>query len=109
MQTRTVKKAAQRVRSSVRRFEGPARKRQDAAPIGDAIRDYWDRGMLSFSIPAHSGGRGPEPELAKWAGLESARADLPMSHGLDTRDRAWRIQASAQELFAKALGAKQTL
>ena len=109
METRTVKKAANRVRSTLRRFEGPARKSQDAAPIGDAIHDYWDRGMLSFSIPAHSGGRGPEPEFAKWAGLQTARADLPMSHGLDTRDRAWKVQATAQQLFAEAIGAKQTL
>src|SRR5947209_18897139 len=99
MQTRTVKKAARRGRSSVRRFEGPARKRQDAAPIGDAIRDYWARGMLSFSIPAHSGGRGPEPELAKWAALESASDDLPISHGPDTRERAWSIRACPEELF----------
>src|SRR5438067_11938203 len=65
--------------------------------------------MLSFSIPPHSGGRGPEPEFAKWAGLQTARADLPMSHGLDTRDRAWKVQATAQQLFAEAIGAKQTL
>src|SRR5256885_9690709 len=109
METRTVKKAANRVRSTLRRFEGPARKSQDAAPIADAIHDYWDRGMLSFSIPAHSGGRGPHPEFAKGAGLETARADLPMSHGLDTRDRAWKVQSTAQELFAEAVGAKQTL
>src|SRR5437868_7463918 len=109
METRTVKKAANRVRSTLRRFEGPARKSQDAAPIGDAIHDYWDRGMLSFAIPAHSGGRGPEPEFAKWAGIETARADLPMSHGLDTRDRAWQVQSTAQKLFAEAVGAKQTL
>jgi arginine/lysine/ornithine decarboxylase len=35
--------------------------------------------------------------------------DLPMSHGLDTRDRAWKVQSTAQELFAEAVGAKQTL
>jgi arginine/lysine/ornithine decarboxylase len=104
-----VKKAANRVKSALRRVESPARKEQDAVPIADAIHDYWDRGMLSFCIPAHSGGRGPEPEFAKWAGLETARADLPMSHGLDTRDRAWKVQATAQELFAEAMGAKQTL
>ena len=75
METRTVRKASNRVKSALRRLEGPARKRQDAAPIGDAVRDYWDRGMLSFSIPAHSGGRGPAPEFAKWAGLETARAE----------------------------------
>src|SRR5437868_13984492 len=109
METRVVKKAVNRFKSTLRRLEGPGRKEQDAAPIGDAIRDYWDRDMLSFSIPAHGGGRGPAPEFAKWAGLETARADLPMSHGLDTRDRAWKVQSTAQELFADAVGAKQTL
>jgi arginine/lysine/ornithine decarboxylase len=109
MESRPLRKAASRVKSTLRAFEGPARKDQGAAPIGDAIRDFWDRGMLTFSIPAHTGGRGPEPEFAKWAGLETARADLPMSHGLDTRDRAWKVQATAQQLFAEAIGAKQTL
>lgn len=28
---------------------------------------------------------------------------------MDTRDRAWQVQATAQELFAEAVGAKQTL
>jgi arginine/lysine/ornithine decarboxylase len=109
MERWAVKKAVNRVKSTLEQRHSPARKGQDAAPIGDAIRDYWDRGMLSFSIPAHSGGRGPAPEFTKWAGTETARADLPMSHGLDTRDRAWKVQATAQELFAEAIGAKQTL
>src|SRR5438270_9649467 len=73
------------------------------------MRAYWDRGMLSFSIPAHHGGRGPAPEFTGWAGTDAARFDLPMSHGVDTRDRAWKVQATAQELFAEALGARQTL
>src|SRR3977135_600793 len=109
METRPLRKTANRVKSTLQALDGPARKDQDAAPIGDAIRDFWDRGMLTFSIPAHTGGRGPEPEFAKWAGLETARADLPMSHGLDTRDRSWKVQATAQQLFAEAIGAKQTL
>src|SRR4051812_44294250 len=73
------------------------------------MRDYWDRGMLTFSIPAHNGGRGPAPEFTQWAGADVARFDLPMSHGVDTRDRAWGVQSAAQELFAEAVGAKQTL
>src|SRR4051794_28933180 len=88
---------------------GPAQKDQEAAPIADAMRDYWARGMLTFSIPAHNGGRGPAPEFTQWAGAEAARFDLPMSHGVDTRDRAWGVQSTAQELFAEAVGAKQTL
>ncbi|MFL5839973.1 MAG: aminotransferase class I/II-fold pyridoxal phosphate-dependent enzyme, partial [Thermoleophilaceae bacterium] len=82
---------------------------EDAVPIADAMRDYWRRGMLTFSIPAHNGGRGPAPEFTQWAGMDAARCDLPMSHGLDTRDRAWGVQSAAQELFADAVGAKQTL
>src|SRR3954447_23260237 len=106
---RRVKKAANQVRAAMEQQAGPVRKEQDAVPIADAMQDYLDRGMLSFSIPAHVGGRGPVPEFAKWMGMDAARFDLPMSHGVDTRDRAWGVQSAAQELFADAVGAKQTL
>jgi arginine decarboxylase len=89
--------------------QSPVRKDHGRAPIGDAIDAYWERDMLSFSIPAHAGGRGVTPEFVRWAGFEAARCDLPMSHGLDTRDRAWKVQATAQKLFAEAVGAKTTL
>src|SRR4051794_29329503 len=65
--------------------------------------------MLTFGIPAHNGGRGPAPEFTRWLGADVARCDLPMSHGMDTRDRSWQVVATAQELFAEAVGAKQTL
>ncbi|HEV7527879.1 MAG TPA: DegT/DnrJ/EryC1/StrS family aminotransferase [Solirubrobacteraceae bacterium] len=97
------------VKAHVERRRSPVRADQSTVPIADAIADYWDRGMLTFSIPAHNGGRGPLPEFARWTGAETARADLPMSHGLDTRDRAWQVQATAQKLFAEASGAKQTM
>src|SRR3954463_13641667 len=104
-----VKKAVNKVKASVEKRRGPVRKDQDTVPIADAMRDYWDRGMLTFGIPAHNGGRGPAPEFTQWAGTETARFDLPMSHGVDTRDRAWGVVSTAQELFAEAVGAKQTL
>src|SRR3954451_13518458 len=104
-----VKKAVNQLKATMDRRRGPVESSQDAAPIADAMRDYWERGMLTFSIPAHNGGRGPTPEFARWAGLEAARVDLPMSHGVDTRDRAWQVQSTAQELFAEAVGAKQVL
>src|SRR4051794_29671822 len=106
---RSLKKAANRVKGRAEQRRGPARKDQATAPIADAIRDYWDRGMLTFGIPAHNGGRGPGPEFTKGAGMEAARGGGPMSHRVDTRDRAWEVQATAQELFAEATGAKQTL
>src|SRR3954470_18753519 len=104
-----VKKTVNRVKASLDKRKGPARKEQDAAPIADAIRDYWERGMLTFGIPAHNGGRGPAPDIASLIGLQAVRCDLPMSHGVDTRDRSWGVQSTAQELFAEAVGAKQTL
>lgn len=104
-----IKKSVNRVQAALEQREGPARKDQAAAPIADAMRSYWERGMLSFSIPAHVGGRGPVPEFARWAGIDAARFDLPMTHGVDTRDRAWKVQSTAQELFAEAAGAKQAL
>src|SRR3954466_10822438 len=106
---KSMKRAANRVKTAMRQRQSPARHDQDATPIADAMRAYWDRGMLSFSIPAHAGGRGPMPEFTRWAGIDAARFDLPMSHGVDTRDRAWQVQSTAQELFAEAVGAKQTL
>src|SRR5947208_10057053 len=105
----SAKKAINKVKTALKARQGPARKDQSTSPIADAIAHYWERDTLSFSIPAHSGGRGPAPEFTKWAGLQAARADLPTSHGMDTRDRAWKVQATAQELFAEAVGAKETL
>src|SRR4051795_9594352 len=109
MEPRTVKKAVNRVKASLEERRGPVEKDQSTAPIADAIGAYWERDMLSFAIPAHNGGRGPLPGVAKWAGRDAVRSDVSMSHGVDTRDRAWKVQSTAQELFAEAIGAKQTL
>jgi arginine decarboxylase len=105
---RSLEKVRRRLESQIAARQGPARKDQVTAPIADAMRDFWRRDMLTFGIPAHNGGRGPRPEFTQWAGLDAARADLPMSHGLDTRNRAWAVLSTAQELFAEAVGAKQT-
>jgi arginine/lysine/ornithine decarboxylase len=109
MKPAPVEKAVNRVKASIRQRQGPAEKDQAAAPIADAVGAYWERDMLTFGIPAHNGGRGPLPEVAKWAGLGAVRSDVSMSHGVDTRDRAWQVLSTAQELFAEAVGAKQVL
>ena len=102
-------KLVNRLKTRLERRHSPVSHDQDTSPFGDAIRDYWHRESLSFSIPAHVGGRRVVPDAARWAGMEAFRADLPLSHGLDTRDRAWAVQQTAQELFAEAVGADQTL
>jgi arginine/lysine/ornithine decarboxylase len=104
-----LKKAVNRVKSAAAKRQGPAEKSQDAVPIADAIRAYHERDHLSFSIPAHGAGRGPAAEITQWAGEAVVRADAAMTHGVDTRDTAWQVQETAQELFAEAVGAKQTL
>src|SRR3954452_25622085 len=103
------KKAVNQVKDALAKRDGPAKKDQSTVPIADGMREYWDRNMLTFSIPAHNGGRGPAPEFTKWLGMDVARCDLPTSHGIDTRNRAWQVQKTAQELFADAVGAKETL
>src|SRR3954449_7177689 len=105
----TAEKTANKVKAALAKRQGPAQKDQSAAPIADAIEAYWERDTLGFAIPAHNGGRGPAPEFTRWLGKDAARGDVPMSHGVDTRNRAWQVQATAQELFAEAVGAQQTL
>src|SRR3954452_22667511 len=89
--------------------KSPVSKDQESVPIADAMRAYQERGMLSFAITAHSGFRGPKPEFTRWLGDDAASFDLPMSHGVDTRDHVWAVQQTAQELFAEAVGARETL
>src|SRR3954467_14905648 len=102
-------KVLTKVSAKLEQRNSPVRKDQDSVPIADAMRAYHERGMLSFGIPAHSGGRGPKPEFTQWLGDDAARFDLPLSHGVDTRDHTWAVQQTAQELFADAVGAKETL
>jgi arginine decarboxylase len=109
MEPKALEKLKNKTKATLEARKSPVSKDQSTVPIADALRDYWKRGMLTFSIPAHNGGRGVAPEFTKWLGEDAARMDLPMSHGVDTRDRAWKVQSTAQELFADAVGAKQTL
>jgi arginine decarboxylase len=101
------KKLLNRVKAKLEERRGPVRADQDTSPIADALAAYWERDTLSLAIPAHRGARGPLPEPAKWAGTDAFRADAPMSHGVDRRDRAWKVQSTAQNLAAEALGADQ--
>src|SRR3954469_17870162 len=109
MESKSLEKLKNKAKVTLEGRKSPVSKDQSTVPIADAMRDYWRRGMLTFSIPAHNGGRGVAPEFTKWLGEDPRELPLPMSHGLDTRDRAWKVQSTAQELFADAVGAQQTL
>src|SRR3954453_1784192 len=89
---------------------GPARSEPDAAPIGDALAAFHERGDLAFGIPAHRAGTGDiTPDAAAWAGPEAFRSDVGMNNGVDTRHQSWQVEPTAMELFAEAVGADQTL
>src|SRR3954452_376881 len=89
---------------------GPAREEQDAAPIGDAIRAYHERGDLSFGIPAHrSGDSDVAGDAAAWTGDAAFAADVGMNNGVDTRHQSWQVEPTAMKLFAEAVGADLTL
>src|SRR3954454_4233198 len=109
MDTTGVRKKVNTAKAALREKRGPISKSQDAAPIADALSGYWERDTLSFAIPAHGGARRVHPEFCSWAGIDAARSDLGMSHGVDRRDRSWGVQSAAQELFAEASGAEQVL
>ena len=104
----SARKLINRLKGRLERRHSPVSAAADTTPLADAMRAYWDRGTVSFSIPAHHGGRGIPPEAAEWLGSSAYRSDLPLSHGLDTRSREWKVQSTAQELAADALGADQT-
>src|SRR3954454_21656814 len=89
---------------------GPVRAQPDAASIGEAIEAFHDRGDLAFGIPAHRAGRSDVvPDAAAWTGEEAFRADVGMNNGVDPRHQSWQVEPTAMELFAKAVGADQTL
>jgi arginine decarboxylase len=89
---------------------GPARSEPDAAPIGEAIGRFYADNRLAFGIPAHRGGTGDvRPDAAHWAGEQAFNTDIGMNNGVDTRHQSWQVEPTAMELFAKAVGADQTL
>lgn len=91
------------------RLGSPVQRDQSTVPIADAMEAYLAQDRVAFSIPAHSGGRSFRPEFTRWTGPDTARYDLPLGHGVDTRNRAWDVLETAQELFAEAVGAQRTL
>jgi arginine/lysine/ornithine decarboxylase len=89
---------------------GPVSAEPDSSPMGEAIADFHERGALPFGIPAHRAGTGAVvPDAAEWAGMGAFEADPGMNNGVDDRHQSWQVETTAMELFAKAVGADQTL
>ncbi|MFC7674456.1 aminotransferase class I/II-fold pyridoxal phosphate-dependent enzyme [Mycolicibacterium sp. GCM10028919] len=97
-------------RAQEEKESGPVRDNPDAAPIGEAIEDFHRRGDVVFGIPAHRSGTGhTDPVASRWMGIDAFRADVGMNKGVDNRHQSWQVEPTAMQLFAKAVGAEETL
>jgi arginine/lysine/ornithine decarboxylase len=104
---RTQERRANQERAQAEAEHGPARKRQDAAPVLDAVARFYAEDTLRFGIPAHKGGAGASSGALEMIGAGAYRHDLNLLAGIDNRKESWQVQATAQQLAAEALGADQ--
>jgi arginine/lysine/ornithine decarboxylase len=103
-----LKKTLNSAKAKLEQAAGPARKSQHAAPVIDAIRNWYAEESHAFAIPAHKGGSGSDPRIHDVLG-QAFHADISMNNGVDNRHQSWKVQATAQKLAAEAFGADQTM
>jgi arginine decarboxylase len=82
---------------------------QSRAPMLEALEAYWASDPVSFSIPAHKGGRRLDDETLAILGEQPFRDDAPAHKGLDDRADSYGILAHAFDLAADAFAADQAL
>jgi arginine decarboxylase len=81
---------------------------QEAAPYLDALADYADRDPGRYHVPGHKGGPGADPRLVDAVGEQALRMDIPaLTYGIDAGPAPTPFQR-AQELAARAWGARRT-
>lgn len=77
---------------------------QEEAPLWTALQTYRDKGLSSFHVPAHKGGRGLDPDFLQ----QMPYYDLTELPGLDNLLLPTGPIAEAQRLAAALVGAKAT-
>jgi arginine/lysine/ornithine decarboxylase len=60
-------------------------------------------------MPAHKLGHAAPRAGIEQLGAQAYASDLSGLHGLDNRHESWQVQSTAEQLFAQAVGAEQTL
>jgi arginine/lysine/ornithine decarboxylase len=73
---RTQKRRENQERAHAEAERGPARARQDAAPILDAISRFYEEDTIRFGIPAHKGGAGAPANTLEALGAGRISAEL---------------------------------
>src|SRR3954453_6007748 len=73
---------------------------QDATPVLDAIEEFREKGLYSFSLPGHRFGRGIDDRTAAVLSRDTFAADVMLAKS---------SVPDAEALFADAVGAKQAV
>ncbi len=79
---------------------------QDNAPLCEALERYCNKDVVSFDVPGHKRGRG-NPELMEFLGEKTVSKDINSLAEMDNMNHAEGVILAAEELMAKAFGAKK--
>jgi len=80
-------------------------KKQDRAPIAEALEAYSSERVVPFDVPGHKHGRG-NPELTAFLGERTMTLDVNSMKPLDNLCHPVSVIKEAEELAAEAFGAK---
>ncbi len=80
-------------------------KRQNRAPIAEALEDYTSERVVPFDVPGHKHGRG-NPELTEFLGERTMMLDVNSMKPLDNLCHPVSVIKEAEELAAEAFGAR---
>ncbi len=78
---------------------------QNDAPIYDALLKYRDERIVPFDVPGHKHGKG-NPELTRFLGATCMEVDVNSMKPLDNLIHPVSVIKDAEELAAKAFGAR---
>lgn len=79
---------------------------QDNAPLCEALDRYCQKDIVSFDVPGHKRGRGNQ-ELMEFLGEKTVSRDINSLAEMDNMNHAQGVILAAEELMAKAFGAKK--
>ncbi|MBO4688756.1 MAG: aminotransferase class I/II-fold pyridoxal phosphate-dependent enzyme [Clostridiales bacterium] len=80
-------------------------KRQNRAPIAEALEEYTSERVVPFDVPGHKHGRG-NPELTAFLGERTMTLDVNSMKPLDNLCHPVSVIKDAEELAAEAFGAR---
>jgi arginine decarboxylase len=84
------------------------KKDQRKAPIVDAIQQYHNSGIIPFTTPGHKKGAGVSAADKALLGEDVFYNDIPIQNGVDDRSESKKVQETAEDLAAEAIGADKT-